>query len=149
MLYRFISILHSWWPDIQAFGLFWAVLKYVIQNCEWFTLKTQMALAGLCFFLLPNNTQSKSPYTAVIFFVSASKRTKQHVSGASFDRFWDGLPGRAGQKGTAISERRQNASRGTWKRNKEQNFYSTNLPLNRCYLQVWSGFLSRICLGRD
>lgn len=48
---------------------------------------------GACwvfFFLLPNNTQSKSPYMTVIFFVSASKRTKQHISSASFDRFWDG-----------------------------------------------------------
>lgn len=76
-------------PDIWTFGLSCAVQKYVIQNCEWFTLKTQMVLAG-SFFMLPNNTQSKSPYMTVIFFVSASKRTKQHISSASFDRFWDG-----------------------------------------------------------
>ncbi len=61
---------------------------------------------GACwvFFMLPNNTQSKSPYMTVIFFVSASKRTKQHISSASF---WPVL-GRCaqctGQKGTAISE---------------------------------------------
>ncbi len=38
-------------PDIWIFGLSCAVQKYVIQNCEWFTLKTQMVLAGsfLCF----------------------------------------------------------------------------------------------------
>ncbi len=76
-------------PDIWTFGLSCAVQKYVIQNCEWFTLKTQMVLAG-SFFMLPNNTQSKSPYMTVIFFISASKRTKQHISSASFDRFWDG-----------------------------------------------------------
>lgn len=49
---------------------------------------------GACwvFFLLPNNIQSKSPYMTVIFFISASKRTKQHISSASFDRFWDDAP---------------------------------------------------------
>lgn len=47
---------------------------------------------GACwvFFYASQHTQSKSPYMTVIFFVSASKRTKQHISSASFDRFWDG-----------------------------------------------------------
>lgn len=90
-------------PDIWTFGLSCSVQKYVIQNCEWFTLKTQMVLAG-SFFLLPNNTQSKSPYMTVIFFVSASKRTKQHISSASFDRFLGQSAQCTGQKGTAISE---------------------------------------------
>lgn len=91
-----VSIHHHFWQfedalmsEHLAFLVLFKSMSYrTVNDSHW---KHRWCLLGL-FFLLPNNIQSKSPYMTVIFFVSASKRTKQHISSASFDRFWDDAP---------------------------------------------------------